>query len=39
MFESPTSMQMKNSFILQNANQSFDEYAIMMKKRKPNFSN
>jgi sRNA-binding regulator protein Hfq len=32
--ESPTSMKMKNSFLLKNNNHSFDEYAAMMKKRK-----
>jgi hypothetical protein len=32
--ESPTSMKMKNTFILVNNNPSFDNYAAMMKKRK-----
>lgn len=32
--ESPTSMKMKQTFILQNTNSSFDNYALMMKKRK-----
>jgi len=32
--ESPTSMKMKNTFILVNNNSSFDNYAAMMKKRK-----
>ena len=32
--ESPTSMKMKNTFILVNNNPSFDDYASMMKKRK-----
>ena len=32
--KSPTSMKLKNTFILQNNNPSFDNYAAMMKKRK-----
>ena len=32
--ESPTSMKMKNTFLLQHNNPSFDNYAAMMKKRK-----
>lgn len=36
--ESPTSLKMKNAFILQNANQSFDEYFLQMKKKKFNMS-
>jgi hypothetical protein len=32
--ESPTSMKMKNTFILVNNNPSFDNYAAMMRKRK-----
>ena len=32
--ESPTSMKMKNTFLLQNSNPSFDNYAAQMKKRK-----
>jgi hypothetical protein len=31
---SPTSMKMKSTFILVNNNPSFDNYAVMMKKRK-----
>lgn len=34
MQESPTSMQMKNTFLLQNTNSSFDHYAAQMKKRR-----
>lgn len=32
--ETPTSLKMKNTFLLQNTNQSFDEYHANMKKRK-----
>ena len=32
--KSPTAMKLKNTFILQNNNPSFDNYANMMKKRK-----
>ena len=32
--ESPTSMKIKNTFLLQHNNPSFDNYAAMMKKRK-----
>lgn len=32
--ESPTSQKLKNTFILQNSDSSFDKYAVMMKKRK-----
>ena len=31
---SPTSVSMKNSFIIQNADPSFDQYYSLMKKRK-----
>jgi len=32
--ESPTSMKMKNTFLLKHNNPSFDNYAAMMKKRR-----
>lgn len=32
--KSPTSMKLKSTFILQNNNPSFDNYAAMMRKRK-----
>ena len=32
--KSPTAMKLKNTYILQNNNPSFDAYAEMMKKRK-----
>jgi hypothetical protein len=30
----PTSVEMKNAFIIKNANASFDNYFAVMKKRK-----
>lgn len=33
-FVSPTYLSMKNSFIIQNADQTFDQYYTGMKKRK-----
>jgi len=35
-FESPTSIRMKNTFLFQNNNPSFDNYAEEMRKRKKN---
>ena len=34
MAESPTSMKMKNTFLLLNNNPSFDQYAAQMRRRK-----
>lgn len=36
--ESPTSISMKNSFIIKNADPSFESYYKQMAKRKTNFS-
>lgn len=36
--ESPTSISMKNSFIIKNADPSFDSYYNSMKKRKSNLT-
>lgn len=36
MPESPTSMKMKNTFLLQHNNPSFDNYAVQMKRRNTN---
>lgn len=35
----PTSITMKNAFIIKNADSSFDHYFHMMKKRKGGFGN
>ena len=35
MLNSPTSDKMKNSYIIKNADQSFDTYFTMMRRRKP----
>jgi len=39
LVESPTSMKMKNTFLLLNNNPSFDSYAAQMKKRKNQANN